>query len=95
MILPVPNGGAGEEAYARLYNAKKIKVGTRQTIKTIEREEAKVVFIAQDAEPHVTAPVLELCAQKNVPVLKVESMEALGRACKIEVGAAAAAIIEE
>jgi large subunit ribosomal protein L7A len=36
---------------------------------------------------------MQLSADKDIPVTKVESMKRLGRACGIEVGAATVAII--
>lgn len=77
-----------------LIRARKKTVGTKQTMKAIERGAAKVVYVAQNAEHQVLEPVLQLCAAKGVPVIKVESMLALGKACRIEVGCASAAIVE-
>ena len=76
----------------RLSKAKKT-IGTKQTLKAVEKGTAQLVFIAKDAETKITAPIIELCKQKNIPVQYVETMAELGRACKIDVGAAAAALI--
>lgn len=77
-----------------LMKVQKKAVGTRQTIKAIERCKAKVVYVAQNAERHVLEPVLKMCAEKGIPVVQVDSMLALGKACRIEVGCASAAILE-
>ncbi|BAF58495.1 MAG: 50S ribosomal protein L7Ae-like protein [Pelotomaculum sp.] len=82
-------------AYERLLSARKKTVGTKQTLKAIERGQAKVVYVAQNADRHVIEPVLSLCAAKNIPVIQVDSMLALGKACHIDVGCAAAAVTEE
>ncbi|MBC7335654.1 MAG: ribosomal L7Ae/L30e/S12e/Gadd45 family protein, partial [Clostridia bacterium] len=58
-------------------------------------DQAKVVYVACDAEERVIAPLLALCREKAVEVIRVNSMAELGRACGIEVGSAAAAIIED
>ena len=79
----------------RLKAAKQRTVGLKQTLKAIEKGQAKIVFIADDAEQHVTTPLLELCSEKAVPVEAVASMEELGKACNIEVGAATAAVLQE
>lgn len=69
-------------------------VGTKQTIKAIEKGVAKRVFIALDAESRVTAPILEMCREKGIEVVSVDSMKNLGKACNIEVGCAVAALPE-
>ena len=75
----------------RLKNRKTI--GTKQTLKAIEKGIAEIVFIAKDAESKVTTPLVDLCNQKNVPIYYVDTMEELGKACKIDVSAAAAAVL--
>ncbi len=69
-------------------------IGTNQTTKAITRGQALVVYIAQDADRRVTDPVLRAARERGLEVVEVTSMAALGRACGIAVGAAAAAIIE-
>lgn len=78
-----------------LVSAKKKSVGTKQTIKALEKGLAKTVFIASDAEQHVVKPLVRHCQEKGVPVVTVDSMKDLGKACGIEVGCASAALIEE
>lgn len=79
----------------KLRAAKQRTVGLKQTQKAIEKGSAKMVFVAADAEQHVTKPLLKLCSEKTIPVETVQTMEELGRACGIEVGSATAAIVEE
>lgn len=79
----------------RLDNARKKTVGTRQTLKAVEKGIAKVVYVANDAEKHVVKPLLQLCSEHNVEVVYLETMEDLGKSCGIEVKAASAAIVEE
>ena len=76
----------------RLKNRKTI--GTKQTLKAIEKGTVEIVFIAKDAESKVTIPLVELCNQENVPIYYVDTMAELGKACKIDVGAATAAILK-
>jgi large subunit ribosomal protein L7A len=82
-------------AYERLLAARKKTVGAKQTTKAIERGQARLVYVARNADRHVVDPILQLCAAKNIPVTQVDSMQALGRACGIEVGCATAAVTEE
>lgn len=79
----------------RLTQAKKKTVGTKQTLKAVERGQARVVFVARDADEHVVQPVLRAAAAKGIEVIRVDSMQLLGRACGIDVGCASAAVIEE
>lgn len=76
-----------------LKNYKK-SIGTKQTLKAIQKGLALKVLIAEDAESHIVAPLYELCAEKNLEVNKVESMAALGKACGIDVGTASVAILK-
>lgn len=79
----------------RLKRAANRTVGTKQTTKAVERGQAQVVFVAADAEPHVTRHLVALCRQKGVEIVEVESMAVLGRACGVEVGTASAGILVE
>lgn len=45
----------------RLINASNRTVGAKQTKKLLENGQAQVVYIAEDAEEHVIAPLLHLC----------------------------------
>lgn len=78
-----------------LESAKKRTVGTKQTIKALEKGFAKKVFIASDAEQHIVKPLLLLCQDKGIQVVMIDTMKNLGKACGIEVGCAAAALVEE
>ena len=75
-----------------LKNANRV-IGIKQVAKAVKRGSAQAVFIAEDAEARVTEPLMALCEEKQVPVNKAVTMQELGTACGIEVGAAAAAVI--
>lgn len=81
--------------YNRLLSARKKTVGAKQTLKAVERGQAKVVYTAQNADRHVVEPIIQMCAAKGIQVIEVDSMQALGKACGIEVGCATAAVTEE
>ena len=68
-------------------------VGAKQLKKAVKAGRAKVVFLAENADPAVTEPLEELCAANHIQITWVRSMAELGRACGIEVGAAAAALL--
>lgn len=70
------------------------RVGIKQTIKSVENGTAKTVFVAKDAEEKVVAGLKELCKNNSVDVIFVDSMKQLGKACGIEVGAAAVCLLK-
>ena len=72
----------------------KFVVGMKQLKKALRNGNARCVFLACNADPAVTEPLAALCQENNVRVAWVKSMTDLGRACNIEVGAAAAAAID-
>ena len=69
-------------------------VGTKQTLKWIQKGNVKVVLVAKDADDRVTSQVVELAKAKNVEVQYVDTMQELGKQCNVEVKTAVAAIIE-
>lgn len=77
-------------------NTGKIRIGTNETTKAIERGIAKLVVIAQDVQPkEVIMHLAPLCEEKKIPCVHVKSKLELGRASGIDVSSAAIAIIEE
>ena len=68
-------------------------VGIKQLRRALDHGKAKKVFIAEDADPALTAPIRELCREDHVEVVEVPTMKQLGDACEIPVAAAAAAIV--
>lgn len=75
-----------------LRDARKV-VGAKQTAKAVEKGQASLVFLAEDADSRVIGPLREVCARAGVAVQMVPSMTELGKACGIDVGAAAVAIV--
>ncbi len=74
----------------------KIKKGTNEVTKSIERGVAKIVFVAQDVNPpEVTMHLEPLCKDKNTPLVKVSSREELGAAAGLNVPTVCVAIVEE
>lgn len=79
----------------RIRLAKRRTIGKNQTTKVLQQQSALLVLLARDAETRVTQPILTLAEDKGIPVVWIDSMKELGKACGIEVGAAMAAILEE
>ena len=72
----------------------KTVVGAKQLRKAVQSGRARCVFLAKNADPAVTQPIEVLCAQRNIPITWVPGMAELGHSCGIEVGAAAAAVVD-
>ena len=68
-------------------------VGAKQLKKAVRANRVRYVFLAENADPAVTEPLADLCADNHIPITWVRSMAELGHACGIEVGAAAAAVL--
>ena len=74
---------------------KKPAVGAKQLRKALHNGKAEQVFLARNADPAITEPLLALCEKYGKCVYWVGSMKELGQACGIEVGASAAAVIAD
>lgn len=75
-------------------NSKKV-VGSKQVKKVVAKGMARAVYLAKDAEPHIIKPLADICQQQEVPVEMIDTMIELGRACGIEVGSAAVALLKD
>ena len=72
---------------------KQVVVGAKQLKKAVHAGRAQYVFLAENADPAITDPIEEMCIRGNIQIHWVRSKEDLGSACGIEVGAAAAAVL--
>ena len=68
-------------------------VGAKQTRRALAAGQVKKLFLAQDADPALTAPLAELARSAGVPVEEGATMAQLGAACQIAVGAACCAVL--
>lgn len=76
-------------------NTGKIRKGTNETTKAIEKGVAQLVAIAEDVEPEeIVMHLPALCEEKKIPYVYVPSKLELGRAAGIDVGSAAISIVE-
>ena len=87
-----------EAAYEVLRQASrsgKVRKGTNETTKAVERGQAKLVVIAEDVTPpEVVAHLPLLCEEKKIPYVFVPSKDQIGPAIGINVSTAAAAVLE-
>ncbi|THE12145.1 50S ribosomal protein L7ae-like protein [Bacillus timonensis] len=80
-------------SYEKVSQAKKIIIGTKQTVKALQTDMVSEIVVAEDADRRVINKVLQLAEEQQIPITKVDSMKKLGKACGIEVGASTVAII--
>jgi large subunit ribosomal protein L7Ae len=72
-----------------------VKKGTNETTKAVERGNAALVFIAEDVSPEeVVMHLPEIADEKEVPYVFVSEQDDIGHAAGLEVGSAAAAIVD-
>lgn len=73
----------------------KIRKGTNEATKALERGTAKLVVVAKDVSPpEIVMHIPLLAKEKGVPCVKVNSKEELGAAAGLDVSTSAIAIIE-
>src|SRR3989344_1324638 len=88
-----------DKAYEAIELAKKsgkIKKGTNEVTKAIERGIAKLVVSAGNVNPkEIIMHIEPLCKEKDVPYVIVGSKEDLGAAAGLPVGTSSVAIIKE
>lgn len=77
-------------------NTGKVKIGTNEATKAIERGTAKLIVSAEDVNPkEIVMHLGPLCNEKKIPYATVKSKQELGRAAGIDVPTAAIAILQE
>lgn len=74
----------------------KLRKGSNEATKAIERGLAKLVVIAEDVEPEeIVMHLPVLCREKKTPFVFVPTRQELGAAAGISVSTAAIAIVDE
>ena len=87
-VCKIPQCGAAADLKQR-----KIVVGSKQLRKALEKGVVECVFLAENADPAITEPVERMCRKLHIQITWIPTMAELGRKCGIEVGAAAAAVL--
>lgn len=83
------------EAIEKARDTGKLRRGTNEATKAIERKQAALVVMAEDVEPpEIVAHLPALCDEKGISYIYVPSKRELGAAAGIEVGTAAIAIAD-
>ncbi|MSR86410.1 50S ribosomal protein L7ae [Candidatus Woesearchaeota archaeon] len=88
-----------EKAYEAIEIAKnsgKLKRGTNEVTKAVEKAIAKLVVVAKDTSPaEIIMHLGPLCKERKVPMVTVPSKVELGTAAGMPIGASAVAIVQE
>ena len=88
-----------EKAYQAVEAARKsgkIKKGTNETTKAIERGSAKLVVYASNVEPkEIIMHIPLLCEEKGIPCVEVPKKEELGAAAGMALATSSIAIVQE
>ncbi|MDD3574510.1 50S ribosomal protein L7Ae [Methanospirillum sp.] len=83
------------EAVEAARESGKIKKGSNEATKAIERGIAQLVLIGGDVEPaEIVMHLGPLCDEKKIPYLFISKQNDIGAACGLEVGSAAAAVVK-
>ena len=74
----------------------KLRKGSNEVTKSLEKGQAKLVVVAGDTSPKEIVMHLPLLAkEKNVPCVEVKSKEELGAAAGLSVGTTAVVVVQE
>ena len=74
----------------------KLRKGSNEVTKAIERGQAKLVAIAQDVQPkEIIMHIPLLWKEKGIPCYEVPTKDNLGASAGLQVGTAAIAIVQE
>ncbi|ADQ66795.1 LSU ribosomal protein L7AE [Halogeometricum borinquense DSM 11551] len=72
-----------------------VKKGTNETTKAVERGNAELVLVAEDVSPEeIVMHLPEIADEKGIPYIFIETQDEVGHAAGLEVGSAAAAIVD-
>ena len=69
-------------------------VGARQVLRAVSEGKVREVFIARDADPFVTRPVMDACETAKIRITEIDTMSQLGVSCGIEVKASVAGLFK-
>ncbi|HEV2231575.1 MAG TPA: 50S ribosomal protein L7Ae [Thermoplasmata archaeon] len=73
----------------------KLRIGTNEVTKSSEREEAKLVVMAEDVDPvEILVHVPMLCEEKRIPYVYVPKKQRLGQSAGLTKSAASVAVVE-
>jgi large subunit ribosomal protein L7Ae len=91
--VPKEVAEAAYEALKIAFETGKIRKGTNETTKSIERGKAKLVLVAENVEPpEIVAHLPLLCGERKAPIVYVPEKRRIGQSVGLSVNTAAATI---
>jgi len=70
----------------------RIIIGTKQTLRAMRNDQVTGVYVASDADAHLTKQVIDLATELSIPIEYVDSKKKLGKACGVEVSTSTVAV---
>jgi len=93
--VPAELAAKSLEALELARDTGRIKKGTNEATKAIERGVARLVIVGEDVQPpEIVAHIPALCEEKKTPYIYVKKQSEIGAAAGLSVKSAAAAIVE-
>lgn len=93
--VPRDLADAAYELLSMVKSSGKLKRGTNEVTKAVDRGLAKLVVIAEDVDPpEVVAHLPLLCEERKIPYVYVPSKRQLGTSTGIEVPTSASCVID-
>ena len=71
----------------------RLRVGLKQTAKAVNSGLAEKVFLAEDCESRISAPIEKAASETGTQIFYVPTMKELGEMCGIDVGSSCAVIL--
>ena len=68
-------------------------IGIKQSLKAIQTDEGKTLYVAIDADKSLIKPIVEIAEMKNLNIVYIDTMKKLGLMCDIDVKASVALIL--
>ncbi len=93
--VPAELAAKSLEALELARDTGRVKKGTNEATKAIERGVARLVIVGEDVQPpEIVAHIPPLCEEKKTPYIYVKKQTDIGSAVGLGVKSAAAAIVE-
>ena len=68
-------------------------IGIKQSLKAIQTDKGKILYVAIDANRSLITPIIEIAKMKNIDIIYIDTMKKLGLMCDIDVKAAVALML--
>lgn len=69
-------------------------VGFKQSIRAIQADNVKIVYLSKDSDSKIRDTICGLCEKYSVEIDYMDTMKQLGKACGIDVGASVVCLLK-